>query len=33
MTAALTTERLRLRPARAGDLPALHALWLDAHVR
>jgi len=31
--ARLATERLLLRPCRAADLDALHALWTDARVR
>ncbi|WP_395358801.1 GNAT family N-acetyltransferase [Streptomyces sp. YH02] len=32
-TAPLTTERLRLRPVRAADVPAITRLWTDAEVR
>ncbi|WP_318212765.1 GNAT family N-acetyltransferase [Streptomyces sp. SJL17-1] len=32
-TAPLTTERLRLRPVRAADVPAITRLWTDPEVR
>lgn len=33
MNAAIDTPRLRLRPCREEDLPALHALWTEPEVR
>ena len=33
MTVAIDTPRLRLRPCREEDLPALHALWTEPEVR
>ncbi|WP_338498482.1 GNAT family N-acetyltransferase [Streptomyces sp. SJL17-4] len=32
-TAPLATERLRLRPVRAADVPAITRLWTDPEVR
>jgi [ribosomal protein S5]-alanine N-acetyltransferase len=32
-TAAIDTDRLRLRPYRPGDLDTLHRLWTDPQVR
>ena len=33
MTVVIDTPRLRLRPCREEDLPALHAIWTEPEVR